>query len=73
MKKTIYCNQCGILISSGNDKKVTEKDWFAGEKAWGYFSKKDGKIHRFSLCESCYDRLTDGFVIPVSQEEMTEL
>lgn len=70
--KPIYCNQCGTLISSGNEKKIVEQDWFTGEKAWGYFSEKDGKKHRFALCESCYDRLVAGFAIPVFQEDVTE-
>lgn len=70
--KLICCNQCGTLISSGNDTVIVEKDWFTGEKTWGYFSEKDGKTQRFVLCESCYDRLVSGFVLPVYQEDVTE-
>lgn len=69
---SVYCNQCGRLISSGIEKKITEKDWFTGEKTWGYFSEKDGMTQRFVLCETCYDRLVAGFAIPVFQEEVTE-
>lgn len=69
--KLIYCNQCGALLSSGLEE-ITEKDWFTGEKVWGYFSEKDRKIHRFSLCETCYDRFVAGFQIPVFQEEQKE-
>ena len=34
------------------------------EYQWGYFSEKDGQIHRFDLCEECYDKITAGFIIP---------
>lgn len=70
---SIYCNKCGRLISSGENKKVTEKDWFTGEKVWGYFSGKDGKSHRFYLCECCYDHMVEGFALPVFQDGVTEL
>ncbi len=37
------------------------------------FSEKDGEVHHFDLCESCYDELVGGFRIPVDVEEQTEL
>ena len=42
-------------------------------KEWGYFSRKDGEIHHFLLCESCYDRLTERFCLPVEKRLQTEL
>ena len=38
------------------------------EKRWGYFSDKDNEVHRFDLCEECYDRMVSQFVIPVEKE-----
>jgi hypothetical protein len=43
------------------------------KKEWGYFSLKDGRRDSFTLCEACYDRIVGQFVIPVKEEEMTEL
>ena len=39
----------------------------------GYFSKKDGIRHRFDLCEDCYDKLVQGFVLPVEETAENEL
>ena len=30
-------------------------------------------VHRFELCEACYDKIIAGFQIPVEIEEETEL
>ena len=38
-----------------------------------YHDKKDGQVHRFELCEACYDKIIAGFQIPVEIEEETEL
>lgn len=67
----IICNQCG----AGTDVtgSIVKKDYFCGQKEWGYFSDKDMEIHRFDLCEQCYDRLIKGFKIPVEIESETEL
>ena len=46
---------------------------FSVDQEWGYFSEKDGEVHHFDLCESCYDELVGGFRIPVDVEEQTEL
>ena len=56
----IYCNCCGKRILSR-----MEQDVVTVEQRWGYFSEKDGEIHRFCICESCYDRIRAGFQIPV--------
>ena len=40
---------------------------------WDYFSEKDGEIHRFDLCEECYDAVISQFAIPAEVEENTEL
>ncbi len=55
----IVCNQCKkeIEVMDG----VAQEGVFSVEKKWGYFSDKDGEIHRFDLCESCYDKFIAGF------------
>lgn len=69
--KSIVCNQCG--------KSLAVKDGIVREgavlvnHAWDYFSEKDGEVHHFDLCESCYDEMISQFKIPVDVEEQTEL
>lgn len=70
-EKRQVCNCCGrdIPVYPSPD---------AGEfvdivKKWGYFSGKDGEIHRISVCESCYDAWVASFVIPPQVTENTEL
>lgn len=67
----LFCNKCGkqILIENG----LAREDYMIVTKSWGYFSDKDGRRDSFCLCESCYDEVTAAFVLPVSQEELTEL
>ncbi len=68
--KRIVCNQCGRELKLENG--IVQEGVFHGEARWGYFSRKDGEIHSFDLCEGCYDRLSGGFSIPVTVEEQTE-
>ena len=42
-------------------------------KAGAIFSGKDGEIHSFDLCESCYDLLVQEFKIPPEKKEQTTL
>ncbi len=65
------CNKCGraLKVADGD----LREECVRVEAAFGYFSRKDGQIHRFDLCEDCYDALTAQFVIPVEQEERKEL
>lgn len=66
-KKLLHCNCCGKKILS-----QTEQDVLMVEQRWGYFSEKDGEIHLFCLCESCYDRIRAGFQIPVEVKPAQE-
>lgn len=73
-KKTlekVVCNQCGRELKLENG--IVQEGIFQGEARWGYFSGKDGEKHFFDLCEECYDRLSGGFLIPVTVEDETEL
>jgi len=53
----IICNGCGREIP------CERAEHFHGEKAWGYFSGKDGRQDSFDLCEACYDKLTENFKV----------
>lgn len=69
--KKMHCNACGraLRIEDG----ILKEDIFEGGKEWGYFSRKDLEIHRFYLCETCYDRITGGFLIPPEIEDKKEI
>ena len=62
----IICNKCGkeIKVIRG----VAQEDYLTVEKRWGYFSEKDNDVHRFELCEACYDEIVSQFQIPVEIE-----
>ncbi len=64
--ETIICNGCGkeICVTDG----IPKEDMLSVEKRWGYFSGKDNEVHRFDLCEDCYDRLIAQFVIAPETE-----
>ncbi|MEJ8788868.1 hypothetical protein [Dorea sp. ICN-14282] len=56
---TIVCNCCGkrIPVIEG----VPAEDVLEVEKRWGYASGKDNQVHRFELCEDCYDEMVRCF------------
>lgn len=41
-------------------------------KKMGIFSHKDGELHRFDICEECYDTWIASFQIPVYGEQELE-
>ena len=67
----VVCNGCGkhLLVENG----ILKEGCFEADAVFGYFSKKDGQIHSFDLCEECYDKLIAGFRIPEQRREATEL
>ena len=67
----IICNRCGkeTKVVSG----IPKREMLHVEHTWGYFSGKDGEIHSFDLCESCYDLLVQVFKIPPEKKEQTTL
>ena len=69
--KKAVCNQCGKALKTDGD--TMPEDWLSVDKAWGYFSGKDGETHSFDLCEECYDKLVKGFAVPVTVTERREL
>lgn len=58
---TIVCNGCGKRIPV--IKGVPAEDVLEVEKRWNYASGKDNQVHRFELCETCYDEMVRHFRI----------
>ncbi len=56
----IVCNKCG--------REIENEDVLSVEKRWGYFSNKDNEVHKFDLCEKCYDEFISTFQIKVEVE-----
>lgn len=69
--KLIKCNKCGKEIVMRKDLAL--EGIFEIAYSWGYYSKKDGEIHSFDLCEECYDDICGSFIIPVDVEKKAEL
>ncbi|MGN0330367.1 MAG: hypothetical protein ACI4D5_03910 [Kineothrix sp.] len=67
----VVCNNCGkdLLVENG----IIKEGCFDVTSVFGYFSRKDGQIHSFDLCEDCYDRMIAGFRIPVDCREAKEM
>ena len=73
-KKVIQCNCCGKQFTvNETEKTILEKEFLHVRKQWGYFSNKDGIIHEFDVCEECYDKWLENFVIPPENRKATEL
>ena len=49
----VICNCCGkkLVVKDG----ILREGAVSFEHCWDYSSEKDGEIHRFDLCEECYD------------------
>ncbi|MDD7389822.1 MAG: hypothetical protein PUG60_09230 [Lachnospiraceae bacterium] len=65
------CNCCGKIMLQANG--MWKEDFASFRKEWGYFSDRDGMVHRFDLCEACYNKMIEQFRIPVEEEEAGEL
>ena len=67
----VVCNKCGkaLRVEDGYLKEFC----FAADVAFGYFSRKDGTMQHFDLCEDCYDEWTAQFRLPVEEAENLEL
>lgn len=66
----IMCNVCGRELKSENG--ILKEDAFEAVKEWGYFSKKDLEVHKFVICEECYDKMVEGFALPITILEKKE-
>lgn len=59
----VVCNQCGRELEFKNG--ILHEDGLFVTKEWGYFSRKDLQIHKFCLCEKCYDEMIGNFALPM--------
>ena len=69
IEATCNCCQKNLKIQNG----IITEGVFSVEYAFGYFSTKDEEIHKFDLCEACYDKFTKGFCIAPDIVNNTEL
>ena len=67
----IICNCCGKEIHT--EPMADREEYLKVTKEWGYFSRKDGEIHHFYICEDCYDAWLKTFAGKVEVTENTEL
>lgn len=68
---TVLCNACGRELTV--ERGIVQEGCFQGDTVFGYFSSRDGRRHRFDLCEACYNKMIAAFRIPVTEEEVVEL
>ena len=68
---TVICNKCEKAIKVEGD--IVKEGLFEAKYRFGYFSRKDGEIHNFDLCEDCYDQITADFLIPPEVTEVMEV
>jgi hypothetical protein len=69
--KKLVCNGCGKQIEVHNGMPM--EGVFRAHQVWQYMSGKDGQVEDFVLCEECYDRMTEQFVIPQEKKDLTEM
>ena len=69
--EAVICNRCKKRMKM--EGEFLHADYLAVEKDWGYFSRRDGEVHRFDLCEECYDALLKELQIPAEVEEKAVL
>lgn len=67
----VQCNICKKYLKVKNG--IIMEGVFSVDYNWGYFSKKDGEIHSFDLCEDCYDFWVKTFDVPFNLEENNEM
>lgn len=67
----LVCNVCGktLVVKNG----IQQEDALKVKKEWGYFSEKDLEVHHFLICEECYDKLINSFVVPVCKTKKKEV
>lgn len=68
--KQLFCNVCGKELKI--ERGILREGVFEATQEWGYFSDKDLEVHEFDICELCYDKMIDSFVIPVTIKKKRE-
>ena len=69
LEATCNCCKKSLKIQNG----IITEGVFSVEYAFGYFSRKDEEIHKFDLCETCYDEWIKTFGIAPDIANNTEL
>lgn len=72
-REKIFCNMCGKEIKHDIKNGNITQGIAEISVEWGYFSNKDGEIHKIILCEECYDKWIKNFKKPVDIWEKKEL
>lgn len=69
--KRVVCNGCGkeLRVEDG----YLKEGCFHGKTGFGYFSRRDGVSYKFDLCEDCFDRMKEAFVVPAEESDETEM
>lgn len=67
----VVCNGCGKNLPVENG--ILKEECISVRHSFGYFSKRDGQIQMFDLCEDCYEKLAAGLQIPAQVQEQKEL
>lgn len=68
--KKVICNRCGKSLKV--EEGILKEGCFHADYPFDYFSRKDGYIYSFDLCENCFEDITGDFIHPVQIREMKE-
>ena len=66
----VFCNCCGKEMNVENE--IVKEGIFSIKYQFGYFSKKDGQVHEFDMCEECYDKMIAEFKLQCQISEARE-
>lgn len=67
----VICNMCGRKIQA--KKGIVFEGVLSVNIDWGYFSEKDGEVHKLDICEKCYDEWASSFKIPIDIVRKNEM
>lgn len=67
----VFCNVCGRELEHHGD--ILLEDYIQVTKQWGYFSEHDLELHKFNICEHCYNELEQKFKLPVTVGKVKEV
>lgn len=67
----VYCNVCGRELEHKGE--ILLEDYIQVSKQWGYFSEHDLELHKFNICEHCFNTMVKSFKIPVEIGRVKEV
>ena len=71
VNKAVVCNVCGRSLKM--EKGILVEEAFEATKEWGFFSDRDLEVHKFTICEMCYDRIISEFKVPIKVSKKNEV